>query len=308
MAGSSLTKPLGKKRIAFVGDSLTFGLWADKVENSFVGVFDSLLSPESFEVLNFGVNGYGLDDEELIIKEEVMRFAPDYLVLMFFNGNDFRDTYLGIDKYDISSGRPVYDMDNLRNKVPEQFLGLSQRVREPEHSLSTRGYLARHTATYRVFYGFKEVFKRKSAKSEFPFSHDFKVASEFTSFTFWSQVPYPDVAIRARDVSLETLARINSYISQKDVQLIIVTIPFPAQVYSNDKVGENYDIHLPQKYIEEFARVNNIPYLDLLPHLRAFIRENNESIFNDGEAHFNNEGHYIVGLLLHNFIRNIIER
>ncbi|MCJ7827590.1 hypothetical protein MUP65_00380, partial [Patescibacteria group bacterium] len=66
----SLTKSLEKKRIAFVGDSFTFGLWADRVENSFVGVFDSLLSSESFEVLNFGVNGYGLDDEELLIKEE----------------------------------------------------------------------------------------------------------------------------------------------------------------------------------------------------------------------------------------------
>ena len=84
--------PLEKERIAFIGDSFTFGCWADKVENTFVGGFDSLLNSEKFEVLNFGVGGYGLEDMELQIREEILPFRPNYVILMFFNGNDFRDT------------------------------------------------------------------------------------------------------------------------------------------------------------------------------------------------------------------------
>ena len=109
-------KPAGKKRIAFVGDSFTFGESADRIENSFVGVFDSLIDKSQYEVLNFGVDGYGLDDMELQIREEVLQFDPDYIILMFFNGNDFRDTYLGLNKFDISSGIAVWNRKVLQNK------------------------------------------------------------------------------------------------------------------------------------------------------------------------------------------------
>ena len=65
-----------RKRIAFVGDSFTFGESADKVENSFVGVFDRLIDNEAYEVLNFGVDGYGFDDMELQIREDIFPFRP----------------------------------------------------------------------------------------------------------------------------------------------------------------------------------------------------------------------------------------
>ena len=76
----SYDKPLETERIAFVGDSSTFGVWADKIENSFVGIFDPLMDSKKFEVLNFGVPGYGLMDMELQIKEQVLFFKPDYII------------------------------------------------------------------------------------------------------------------------------------------------------------------------------------------------------------------------------------
>ena len=101
-----LGKPAGAARVAFLGDSFTFGFWADSIEKSFVGVFDASFPPGRLDVLDLGVGGYGLDDMEPLLQEEVLRFHPDHAVVMFYDGNDFRDTYLGIGKLDISGSAP----------------------------------------------------------------------------------------------------------------------------------------------------------------------------------------------------------
>ena len=101
-------------RIAFVGDSFTFGCWAESFQSSFVGVFEKNLPNTTYEVLNFGVGGYGLSDIELLLKEEVSHFHPDYVILAFFNGNDFRDTYLGINKYNIVEGTARWNSNVIR--------------------------------------------------------------------------------------------------------------------------------------------------------------------------------------------------
>ena len=72
----SLSKRAGTTRVAFVGDSFTFGQWADSIEHTRAGVFDATLAPNGVEVLNFGVPGYGLADIELLIREQVLRFTP----------------------------------------------------------------------------------------------------------------------------------------------------------------------------------------------------------------------------------------
>ena len=72
----TIRKNDGRRRIAFLGDSFTFGSWADGYEESFVGTFDKNVSPERWEVLNFGVGGYGLAEEELLLREQVLDFSP----------------------------------------------------------------------------------------------------------------------------------------------------------------------------------------------------------------------------------------
>lgn len=55
------------------------------------------------------------------IREDILPFRPDYVILMFFNGNDFRDTYLGKDKYDVATGVARWATANINSKIPEEF-------------------------------------------------------------------------------------------------------------------------------------------------------------------------------------------
>lgn len=72
----------GITRIAAVGDSYTFGLGVDETE-TWPAVLERLLNQngERYEVLNFGVCGYNSHDEALIIRNKVLAWNPDLIVI-----------------------------------------------------------------------------------------------------------------------------------------------------------------------------------------------------------------------------------
>jgi lysophospholipase L1-like esterase len=267
-------------RIAFVGDSFTFGCWASRVEKSFVGVFDSVMSSKGYETLNFGVGGYGLDDIEMQLKDKVVGFQPKYIFLMFFNGNDFRDTFLGIHKYDFSNGAANLDVNNIRVKIPEEYRKRAGRL----------SYILWNSAIYGQL---SNAFARIGAHK----TGDFGVSNDFLSYSFWSQRPYPAVAQEARDVSINTLKSISDICRQSGIRLIIVAIPYKEQVASLAKNGSDFDINLPQGFIQKFAADQNIPYLDLLDKLRDYSSEHKD-LYYQFDPHFNERGHQVVGKII----------
>ena len=208
------------------------------------------------------------------------------MVLVMFNGNDFRDTYLGLRKNVLVDGAAVLDEQNLREKVPERFVNAAHTLASPSPETPVLKEWLRHLALFR----FAAPFLRMENLTV-----DFAASSRFVSYSFWSQFPYPEVAVQAKDVSLETLSRIDELARANGARLIVVALPTRDQVYSRRMSGEHYDIDLPQAYVRLFARERNIPFLDLLPPLRAYVAETNENLFVRGDTHLNNKGHLLVG-------------
>ena len=293
-----LAKPPNARRVAFVGDSFTFGLWADSWERSFVGVFDSILSRRGFEVMNFGTPGYGLDDMALQIREDVLPSHPDYLVLVFNDGNDFGDTWLGTGKYRVWKGRLV-NTSLMKEKVPAEY-----RKKRPSEKRAIgpgeriRSMFRRHLALVRIL-------SRREAPRP---SREFRVNPKFLSHTFWSQVPYPPIAEEARDLSLREMGEIEDLCRRNSVTLLIVAMPSAQQVYATKEQGPGYDIYLPQRVVEEFARQRGIAYLDLLPVARRRLAETGEPLFARRDAHLNNEGHALIGRAVAAWFEGIADR
>ena len=123
----------------------------------------------------------------------------------------------------------------------------------------------------------------------------FRVNQHFIAYSFWSQVPYPPVAVEAKDVSLETLERMAKILDDRGVGLALVALPTWEQVYSGEPYGPGFDIDFPQAYLQLFAREQGIPYLDLLPIFREHVSRTNENIYVKGDTHLNNEGHALAG-------------
>jgi hypothetical protein len=88
----SLEKPEGVVRIAVVGDSFTMGsgIEIDDVYHSVLESRLNAMSDESqFEFLSFGVGTYDVRSYTSIIKEEVLRYDPDLILIGFCPENDY---------------------------------------------------------------------------------------------------------------------------------------------------------------------------------------------------------------------------
>ncbi len=82
----SLTKPAGELRIAFLGDSFTFGEGV-RFEDTYPEVLKRLMQEQgrpaggTVECYNFGVGGYNTEQELFLLKNVVLRTHPDIIVL-----------------------------------------------------------------------------------------------------------------------------------------------------------------------------------------------------------------------------------
>ena len=293
----SLERRDRRRRIAFLGDSFTFGCWADSWEQAFPAVFETSVSRQRFEVKSFGVGGYGLADMELLLHEEVVRFGVDYVVIALFNGNDLRDTWLGVNKERLVHGTVELDDALVRARVPASELEEDDTIPTPCSPGLWRRLLERSAAF-------------SLAAPLFGWENrcvDFAVNRNFTMYSYWSQHPYPPAALSARDVTLETLARIDAFLLERGARLAVATIPTRQQVHARHTSGPSYDTAFPQAWIQVFAREHGIPFLDLLPPLREHARGDGRRLYLAGDTHPNNRGHELVGQLMADWFRYCVE-
>lgn len=290
-------KPARLRRIAFLGDSFAFGCWARDVEHSMVGVFEAGLNRERLEALNFGVGGYGLDDMELLLREEVAGFGPDWVVVLLFTGNDFRDTWLGLDKQRIENGTAVMRRDVLEERVPESLR------RQPFATSPAAADPSRVRTALKRFATFRLLLPALGLDSPWV---DFSVNRRFTSFSFWSLVPPDALALRARAEALATLERMAGFSREHGARLAVVTIPFREQVYALRETGRDYDVRLPQEWVRVWARERDVPFLDLWGPLREHAVATGEDVYLPADIHFGERGHALAGILIRDwFVREV---
>jgi lysophospholipase L1-like esterase len=282
-------KPPRRKRVAFLGDSFTFGCWAPSVEQSFVGVFERQGRAQRVEALNFGVGGYGLADDELLLREEVLGFQPDWVIVAVFVGNDFRDTWLGLDKDRLEGGTAVLRPEVVAKLVPEPARRAPSQPSPPaEDPSSLRAFVTRF-ATFRLLL--------PALGWDNPWV-DFRPAGQFNAFTYWSRTPPAPVALRARDAVLAALGRMDELTRQHGARLGVVALPYREQVYATAESGRGYDVQLPQAWLRVYARERGIPYLDLWPEFRRWALATGRDVYLANDIHFDGRGHELAGILV----------
>ena len=122
---------------------------------------------------------------------------------------------------------------------------------------------------------------------------------------YWSRSDYTEVTHKAKNETIEKINNIFNFCKEQNIKFLVVSVPFYEQVYYENLIGSNYNMTYPQKYIEDYAGSKNIFYLDLLPQLREYVRNNpKEKLYNEDGLHFNNNGHKITGSLVLNFLKD----
>ena len=134
----SFFKKADAKRVVFVGDSFVEAYQVDIADN-FCRLTERVLetshvSGQQIETLNHGVHGYGLGSYALYIKNYVMDWQPDAVVLSIFMGNDLHDNYAPL----ASSAVPRYDwQEGQLHHLPAPDYSLKMWLRDHVLARST---------------------------------------------------------------------------------------------------------------------------------------------------------------------------
>ncbi len=89
------SKPSDVYRIAIIGCSLTYG-YGVNMEEAYPKELERLLNKKvskNIEVLNFGVNGYGLSQMLINYDKFVSRYNPDLVILQYYMPSVYRSNY-----------------------------------------------------------------------------------------------------------------------------------------------------------------------------------------------------------------------
>ncbi|HKW37970.1 MAG TPA: SGNH/GDSL hydrolase family protein [Burkholderiales bacterium] len=129
--GVSYAKDRPKRRIVVVGDSFSFGLEVP-FEDSWAHRLEQALGPGT-QVLNFGVDAYGVDQAYLRYLRDARPWKPDLVIFGFINHDLYRSmavyAFVSFPEWGLPFGKPRFVVENGKLELlntpvlpPEQIL------------------------------------------------------------------------------------------------------------------------------------------------------------------------------------------
>jgi lysophospholipase L1-like esterase len=149
-AGVSYARDAPVRRVALVGDSYTFGLEVS-FEDSWGHHLERALGP-GVQVLNFGVDGYGVDQAYLRYQRDVRPWRPDVVVFGFINHDLHRSMavypFVSFPAWEMPFAKPRFTLERgalaLRNTplpAPDTLFAFKS-IAELPHIAHDAGYHA----------------------------------------------------------------------------------------------------------------------------------------------------------------------
>ncbi len=297
-----IDKDPGVTRIAVVGDSIAYGIDIEDAgfEKTYAKRLETLLNKENkkrFEVLNFGVPGYGTVQIFEHFKDKIMKYKPDIVIYGYWF-NDF-NKYGGVASWDMSLISLHNDLIRVKNwKFYSSFV--------------SRHFLLKKMATHVVE---SQLFKRS-------YFFYYKVRKRFSKLVFWQNTALLNTSDAKYwyDVFSECVGRLKQknnvsflddepnwqdfyeywnafrdlagYCKEHSVRLILLLTPV-----LSDFSDYNY---LPlHKFMHKLGGSMGIEVLDTLDH----FREKYKGLGSDGDmCHFNESGHFIVAEAIEEYL------
>ena len=264
---------------AFVGDSFTFSFGVNDNEN-FIQLLNSQENQDNV-YYNFGVPGYSTDQEYLLIREKVLHFSPDVVLLVVYLGNDLFDNELPY-PLQANSAKPYFELMSdeliLRNtpvpmepKPAEKYKKDLTRVVMGD-DFKANGLITRIVKRIELLRLLKHNLLKPPDSSA-----GFEKRFEHTIHLFTAIVE-----------------QIRNACVQNEVKLSLILMPgrsFVEQPYSVSAQFQNY----LRKRIVENSKNMKVAVIDLATHLRERYQiRRSGKLYYPNEGHLSAEGHRIV--------------
>ncbi len=253
-------------RIALIGDSVTFGLFindSDYIASERLEEYLNRNSSVNYEVYNFGVSGYSLFQERILLNETVMKFKPDIIIIQY-----------------------------LLNDIDEEFMYTVKTwftKEEYRERMKEKSTLENQSAYCRLKYDFSQTKGYGVLKKWFSGSNDDIFASWSST---WHDIYSDDCMTTAISTNFAAIRKIAG-----DTPVIILNSPF--LLWQN---GVYYESDITET-VKKMALDSNLQFIDLTESYMRYglndIRPENEPMDKD---HPGRLGHDLAAKKTHDFL------
>ena len=253
----SIQKPDGVYRILIIGDSFTEG-WGIEQDRTYSDQLEKLLIDRfpvrKIEVINAGVASYSPILEYLYLKERGLALEPD-LVILAFDMTDFLDEkeYAKVTTLD-ENNQPIA----VRPFTPGHIQTYVNNLKNPQIENKLAAYIAKYSALARLISQPKA--KQLDVSGLFKPNHE-----------SWQLVQ-------------KHLQLISELLNDNKINFLLITYPY------YDQLKNDFFLQ-PQKDLAQFAKEQNIDFVDLTQYFRD---QEAESSYIKRDVHLSEKGHLLV--------------
>ncbi len=269
-------------RIAVVGDSFVEAMQVNPEENVAYKLEKKLRSLKiASEVYSFGYDGFGTGQLYLLMKHNVIKYNPDFIVYVFIN-NDINDT---ITYLSTSPLVPTFNLDKNNQLImnpPQQ-----------KYHLSKINRFLKNMAIFRYFYYQRKLYAKiryRQSKKKF----DKRKAEVFDDSNL-----QPTSELSKEWKITKLLLKKMRDLSDSNGSKLIIVWESDIKRYKSAKKKSVFG-----EKLKSICSDLNIHYLDVTDALLDFYKRTQKSIYIPEDGHWNNLGHQIVGETIAFYIRN----
>jgi hypothetical protein len=328
----AIAKADGTFRIAVIGDSYceAFSVSLDEAFWSVMG--RKLQECDAFpgkkiEIINFGVSGYGTASELLTLREKVLKYSPDLVLLAVTTNNDITDNSRALKRTDdypyfVYQGAQLALDDSFKNS--RAFLFSRSRIGRLGVWLRAHSRLVQ--AITQGSHGFKVLRASWRAKH----SQDAQPAPSASPGESGKSPEKQDVFARSTELGTDNLiylepnnpvwndawrvtegliVEMRDEVSRAGAKFLVVTLSNGPQVVPDVRQREDFkrrlgivDLFYPDNRIKALGSREGIPVITLAPELQSFADQNKVFLHgfgkNVGNGHWNATGNRVAGELI----------
>jgi lysophospholipase L1-like esterase len=299
-------KPDGVFRLAVLGDSFTEARALPLAETFWSVAGRNLgacpaLDGARVEVLNFGVSGYGTAQQLITLRDHVLAYAPDLVLLAFYSGNDVWNNNRALDGH---ADRPYYTLDGDSLVLDDSFrrsarFQTKMAWQDIKHGLVNASHVLQLVKA--GYYASKAVWRGANTATA-----GFAAAPSNGVY----RPPADDAWRDAWAVTEALIAALRDDVAASGATLWVASLSNAIQAHPDPEVRRAFTAALgigtlsyPDDRIAAFAAAQGISAIALAPALRAYAEANDTTLHGfangtPGYGHWNRQGHAQAGALI----------
>lgn len=262
-----------KRRVAIMGDS-TAQFWEMNESQRPHHIMQQELG-DQWEVLNFGVRGFGLDQSLVLYEAKVKQFQPDVVVLTTCI-NDVWDHWR-------AEGKPYFDIDpESSSKLVLKGVPVAQKEKSKESGW--QWFLWNNSFSLRYL----GLVKHPELKTYYPLDEHFELRPLKRS--------YNETDEELAELNSRLIGRFASVLRQNGVQLILVEMPYrpilnqKGRDYITGLYGDQFLFSRWSDQLATIAQNNDIPFVSMTKLIQDEQIDTQLLFHPEDQLHMNEEG------------------